>query len=325
MKKIFDDKVILVTGGTGTFGNAFAKIILNEYFPHSIRIYSRGEKLQYDMEKKFQDDRLRFFIGDVRDKNRLERAMDGVDYVVHAAALKHVPSCEYNPIEAIKTNIGGAINVIDCALDNNVNKVMAISTDKAVHPINLYGATKMTAEKLFTQANAYSGEVKTRFGCVRYGNVIGSRGSVIPLFKEQKETGTLTITDKRMTRYWLDIDIGVQFVINCLNLLKGGEIYIPKIPSMRIVDLAAVIAPCSTKKIIGIRPGEKLHEFLITIEEARHSREFDDFFVIEPEYPFWDDLNFKNGKPCEDGFFYSSSTNDKWLSENDLTKLLEYC
>jgi len=317
------NKVILVTGGTGSFGNKFTEIVLKKYNPSAIRIFSRGEKLQQDMQNKFNDDRLRFFIGDVRDKDRLYRAMHDVDIVVHAAALKQVPACEYNPIEAVKTNIDGAVNVIDASIDNGVKKVMAISTDKAVHPVNLYGATKMTAEKLFIQGNSYSGETGTNFSCVRYGNVIGSRGSVIPLFLKQKETGTITITHDEMTRFWITLEQGVGLVIDGINKMKGGEIFIPKIPSMKITDLADTIAPGVKKKIIGIRPGEKIHEILVTEDEAKHTKEFPDFFVIEPEHPFWDKKNLKGGKKLPDDFKYTSENNKKWLTNKQLMKIVK--
>ncbi len=320
---ILKNKVILVTGGTGSFGNKFAEIVLKKHDPAAIRIFSRGEKKQLDMASRFNDKRLRFFIGDVRDRDRLHRAMTDADIVVHAAAIKQVPACEYNPIEAIKTNIDGAVNVIDTAIDNSVERVMAISTDKAVHPINLYGATKMTAEKLFIQANSYTGTGGTLFSCVRYGNVIGSRGSVIPLFLKQKETGTLTITDDKMTRFWITLDQGVEFVINCINKMKGGEIFVPKIPSMSISDLADAIAPGSKKKIIGIRPGEKIHEILLTEDEAKHSKEFDKFFAIEPEHPFWEKNNLKGGKKLPTGFKYTSENNKKWLTKKELMKIIK--
>ena len=320
---VLNNKVILVTGGTGSFGNQFAETILNKHDPESVRIFSRGEKLQYDMDQKFKDDRLRFFIGDVRDRNRLYRAMNGVDLVVHAAALKQVPACEYNPIEAVRTNVDGAVNVIDAALDNHVEKVMAISTDKAVHPVNLYGATKMTAEKLFVQANSYAGMQDTKFSCVRYGNVIGSRGSVIPLFLKQKKQGVLTITDPDMTRFWLTLEQGVNFVIDSISKMKGGEIFIPKISSMKIMDLAKAIAPDAQKKIIGIRPGEKIHEVLMTCDESRHSKEFEDSFVIEPEHAFWNKNNFNGGKKVTDGFTYSSDNNSEWLTQKELKKIIE--
>jgi UDP-N-acetylglucosamine 4,6-dehydratase/5-epimerase len=320
-KSIFEGKNILLTGGTGSFGNKFAEIVLNEHNPDSLRIYSRGEYNQYLMEKKFSDERLRFLIGDVRDSNRLYRAMNGVDFVVHAAALKQVPACEYNPIEAIKTNIDGSVNVIDTAIDNDVEKVMAISTDKAVHPVNLYGATKMVAEKLFVQGNAYSGKNRTKFSCARYGNVIGSRGSVIPLFEKQKDAGVLTITDERMTRFWLTLDQGVRLVINSLNVMHGGEIFVPKIPSMRIMDLADAIAPEAKKEFTGIRPGEKLHEILITEDESRHAKEFPDFFIIEPEFTFWKQENLFGGKNLPVDFRYSSDNNNMWLTKEEILKM----
>jgi len=316
----FQGKTILLTGGTGSFGNKFTEMIL-KYDPKSLRIYSRGEYNQYIMDQKFNDNKIRFLIGDVRDRERLYRAMNCVDIVVHAAALKQVPACEYNPIEAVKTNVDGAINIIDAAIDNSVEKVLAISTDKSVHPVNLYGATKMVAEKLFIQGNTYTGTRKTRFSCVRYGNVIGSRGSVIPLFYEQKKNGVLTITDEKMTRFWLTLEQGVNFVINSIERMLGGEIFVPKIPSMRMMDLAEAIAPEAKKEIIGIRPGEKLHEIMITEDEARHTKEFFDYFVIEPEFPFWDEKNHVDGKSLPDGYRYSSDINDRWLTKEELIRM----
>jgi len=317
-------KVVLITGGTGSFGKKFTEIVLREHDPKAVRIFSRGEFLQLQMRQQFNDDpRLRFFIGDVRDRDRLYRAMDGVDIVVHAAALKQVPACEYNPIEAVKTNIDGAVNVINAAIDNEVEKVIAISTDKAVYPVNLYGATKLVAEKLFVQGNAYTGQHRTKFSVVRYGNVVGSRGSVIPLFLEQRRTGKITITDERMTRFWITLEQGVRFVISCIERMKGGEIFVPKIPSMRIVDLADVIAPGVEREIIGIRPGEKIHECLITEEEARHAREFDTYFVIEPEFPFWSKDSLDGGKPLPEGFKYTSDTNTWWLTKEELKQMIE--
>jgi len=315
--------VILITGGTGSFGQKFIEIALQEHSPKVIRIFSRGELLQQETRQKFNDDpRLRFFIGDVRDRERVYRAMNGVDIVVHAAALKQVSTCEYNPLEAVKTNIDGVANVIDAAIDNGVEKVMAISTDKAVQPVNLYGATKLAAEKLFIQSNVYTGWRKTRFSCVRYGNVVGSRGSVVPLFLKQKENGTITITDERMTRFWITLEHGVRFVIDCIGRMHGGEVFIPKIPSMKITELADVIAPKAERKITGIRPGEKVNEILITEEEARHVREFDDFFVIEPEIPFGRDGNFNDGNTVLEGFTYTSDNNNRWLTKAELTKML---
>jgi len=318
-----NNKTILITGGAGSFGQKFTEIILREYNPKTVRIYDNRELEEVEMERKFNDSRLRFFIGDVRDKSRLHRAIDGVDIVVHAAALKHVPICEYNPIEAVRTNMEGAINVIDAAIDSSVEKVMAISTDKAVYPVNLYGATKMVAEKLFIQSNSYVGGEKTTFSCTRYGNVLASSGSVIPLFKEQKKNGQVTITDKRMTRFWITLKEGVHFVIKCIELMKGGEVFVPKIPSMKIIDLAEAIAPEAEKKITGIRPGEKLYEILLTKEEARHAKEFDKYFIIEPEYPFWDRGNFKEGKRLPDGFEYTSNTNDKWITKKQMKDFLK--
>ena len=317
------NKRILVTGGTGSFGQKFTEIILKEHNPKSVCIYDNRELAEVEMKRKFNDKRLRFFIGDVRDKSRLHRAMEGVDIVVHAAALKHVPVCEYNPIEAVKTNIEGAINVIDASIDNSVEKVIAISTDKAVHPVNLYGATKMVAEKLFIQGNSYSGSKGTIFSCSRYGNVLGSSGSVIPLFNEQKKKGEITITDKEMTRFWISLEDGIRFVIRCIEMMKGGEIFVPKIPSMRIMDLAEAIAPQAKKKIVGIRPGEKIHEILLTEEEARHSKEFDSYFVVVPEFPFWNESNFKDGRNLKEGFRYSSDKNKNWITKEQLKKVLD--
>ncbi|MDD5145039.1 MAG: UDP-N-acetylglucosamine 4,6-dehydratase (inverting) [Candidatus Pacebacteria bacterium] len=316
-------KTILLTGGTGSFGQKFTEIALKECNPHSIRIFDNRELAAVEMERDFRDPRLRFFMGDVRDKKRLLRAMKGADIVVHAAALKHVPICEYNPIEAVKTNIEGSINIIDAAIDSGVEKVMAISTDKAVHPCNLYGATKMVAEKLFVQGNSYSGGKNPYFSCCRYGNVIGSSGSVVPLFFEQKSNGEITITDERMTRFWVTLNEGVRFVINSIEIMKGGEIFIPKIPSMKVMELADVIAPEAKKKIIGIRSGEKLHEVLLTEEEALHTKEFDKFFIITPQYPFWHKDNFKEGRNLPFGFRYSSDNNGEWIVKDQIKAILK--
>lgn len=315
------DKVVLVTGGTGSFGRKFTEIATKEHDIHTLRILSRDELKQLQMSRQFNDRRLRFLIGDVRDKERLYRAMSGVDIVIHAAALKQVPAAEYNPLEAVKTNVLGAANVIDAAIDNHVPKVMFIGTDKAVHPVNLYGATKLVAEKLFVQANSYSGG-KTRFSCVRYGNVVGSRGSVIPLFLQQRENGSLTITDERMTRFWLTLEQGVRFVINCIELMSGGEIFIPKIPSMRLVDIAACIAPRAPWKTVGIRSGEKLHEELVTREEAPRTKEFDAYYIVEPEHPFWNTDNHPDGRPVGEDFQYGSDTNAHWLKPEELRACL---
>lgn len=320
----FENKTILVTGGTGSFGHKYTDTVLREYNPSAVRIFSRGELLQYEMQIKFNDDpRLRFFIGDVRDRERVYRAMNGVDIVVHAAALKQVPTAEYNPIEAVRTNIDGAINVIDAAIDNGVEKLIAISTDKAVHPVNLYGATKLVMEKLFIQANSYTGERATRFSCVRYGNVVGSRGSVIPLFLSQMTNSTINITSEEMTRFWITLEQGVRFVIACIERMRGMEVFVPKIPSMKITDLADAIAPEAKREIIGIRPGEKVNEILLTEEEARHASEFDDYFVIEPEFTFRSKEIIERGKPLSDGFRYTSDNNDWWLSKEELSGMMQ--
>lgn len=323
MMSCFDGKTILVTGGTGSFGKMFTSLLLDEWNPDSVRIYSRGELLQWEMQQKIHDDRLRFLIGDVRDRDRLYRAMNDVDIVVHAAALKQVPAAEYNPIEAVKTNIDGASNIINASIDNGVERVMALSTDKAVHPVNLYGATKMVAEKLFVQGNAYAGRRKTRFACTRYGNVVGSRGSIIPLFLEQRKQGWVTITDERMTRFWLTLEQGARFVAQCIETMKGGEIFVPRIPSMKITDLAKVIAPGCNVEIIGIRPGEKLHEVLLTEDEARHSKDMGDYFVIEPELKFWNRNTVHEGKPLPEGFRYSSESNTVWLDADALMSMVD--
>jgi UDP-N-acetylglucosamine 4,6-dehydratase/5-epimerase len=263
----------------------------------------------------FDHPNLRYFIGDVRDLPRLVRAFNGVDLVVHAAALKQVPACEYNPMEAIKTNILGSSNVVDAALEAGVEKVLALSTDKAVNPVNLYGATKLAAEKLFVQSNAYAGGTGTRFSCVRYGNVVGSRGSVVPVFLRQRETGRLTITDERMTRFWLSLDQGVKFTIRCIEQMKGGEVFVPKIPSMQVVDLARAIAPHSQIEVIGIRPGEKLHEVLISEDEARHTLDLEDMYVVEPPGALWFGHEWRQrGRPLPEGFSFASHTNQDWLS-----------
>lgn len=323
-KKYLSGKVILVTGGTGSFGRKFAEIVLNEHEPKAIRIFSRGELKQQEMQRKFNGSKiLRFFIGDVRDSSRLHRAANGVDIIIHAAALKQVPTCEYNPIEAVKTNIDGALNVIDAAIDQKVEKVMALSTDKAVYPVNLYGATKLVAEKLFIQANSYTGSNQTLLSCVRYGNVIGSRGSVVPAFQKQRKDGIVTITDERMTRFWITQEQAVRFIIDCIARMHGGEIFIPKISSMKITDLVDAIAPNAKRKFIGIRPGEKLNEVLLVEEEARHSKEFDDYFIIEPEHPFWERGNLSGGRALPSKFEYRSDNNDSWLTKKNLEIMLK--
>jgi UDP-N-acetylglucosamine 4,6-dehydratase len=321
---LLSDKVILLTGGTGSFGQKFTEIVLREHNPKAIRIFSRGELLQHEMRLKFNDDeRLRFFIGDVRDRERVYRAMNGVDIVVHAAALKQVPTAEYNPIEAVRTNIDGAVNVVDAAIDNGVEKVMAISTDKAVHPVNLYGATKLVMERLLIQANVYTGARESKFSCVRYGNVVGSRGSVVPLFLKQRKNGVITITDEKMTRFWITLERGVRFVTDCIDRMQGGEVFVPKIPSMKITDLADAIAPEAKREFTGIRPGEKVNEILLTEEEARHAREFDGYFVIEPEYPFWEEDTVRGGNTLPEGFRYTSDNNNQWLGKDELKRMVE--
>jgi UDP-N-acetylglucosamine 4,6-dehydratase/5-epimerase len=314
---------VLVTGGTGSFGQKFARILLQDYHPNKLIVFSRDELKQHEMRVNgFDAPNIRFFIGDIRDVGRLRRAMQGVDVVVHAAALKQVPACEYNPIEAVLTNIHGAKNVIDAALDSGVRRVLALSTDKAVNPVNLYGATKLVMEKLFVQANAYSGAGPTRFSCVRYGNVVGSRGSVIPLFLEQRKTGKITVTDPRMTRFWLTLEQGVRFVVHSIELMAGGEVFVPKIPSMSILSLVEAIAPGCEVRQIGIRPGEKLHEVLLSEDEARSAVELDDMFVIAPPHPWWEGTTYIQGRPLPSPFRYTSDTNDRWLSLPELQRLI---
>lgn len=320
----WNESVVLVTGGTGSFGKEFTKIMQQEYQPKKLIIFSRDELKQHEMRVAgFNQANIRYFIGDVRDRRRLLRAMRDVDIVIHAAALKQVPACEYNPLEAVKTNINGAVNIIDTAIDGGVKKVIALSTDKSVNPINLYGATKLVAEKLFVQANAYSGQDETRFSCVRYGNVVGSRGSVIPLFREQSQNGTITLTDERMTRFWLTLKQSVRFVIKCMDLMRGGEVFVPRIPSMKIVDLAEVIAPNSNRKIIGIRPGEKLHEVLISRDESRYTIEFEDMYLIQPVHPWWNFGAYPGSKPMVEGTKFSSDKNTHWLLREDLSQMIE--
>lgn len=318
----WNDKSVLVTGGTGSFGKKFTEILLREQAPRKLIIFSRDELKQHEMRVGgFDHPSLRYFIGDVRDPGRLRRAMQGVDIVVHAAALKQVPACEYNPIEAIKTNVDGARNVIDAALDNGVSRILALSTDKAVSPVNLYGATKLCAEKLFVQSNSYAGAADIRFSCVRYGNVVGSRGSVIPLFQQQRETGTVTVTDARMTRFWLTLDQGVRFVIGSIERMVGGEVFIPKIPSMKILDLAEAIAPGCRIQEVGIRPGEKLHETLISEDEARHTLDLGDIYLVQPTDPQWDVAYGLDGQSLPEGFHYSSDNNADWLTVPQLRAL----
>ena len=308
------NQVVLITGGTGSFGKKFTKTLLEEKQPKKIIIFSRDELKQHEMQMGgFNHSSLRYFIGDVRDRERLIRAMHGVDIVVHAAALKQVPACEYNPMEAIKTNIMGTANVVEAALDAGVQKVMTISTDKAVSPANLYGATKLAAEKLTVQSNAYAAGTATRYSCVRYGNVVGSRGSVVPLFLKQRANGTVTITDERMTRFWLSLDQGVKFVIDCIEKMEGGEVFVPKIPSTKVIDLAKAIVLDAKIEIIGIRPGEKLHEMLISEDEARNTVERGNMYVVKPPEPLWNRGMKYQGTPLPDGFYYSSDNNSEWL------------
>jgi len=318
------NKVVLVTGGTGSFGKKFIQVMLNEYHPEKIIVFSRDELKQHEMRMKgFNQPSLRYFIGDVRDYPRLKRAFEGVDFVVHAAALKQVPACEYNPMEAVKTNVLGSSNVIDAALDTGVERVIALSTDKAVNPINLYGATKLAAEKLFVQSNAYAAGKKARFSCVRYGNVVGSRGSVVPIFLNQKNGGVITITDERMTRFWISLEQGVRFVIRCLEEMHGGEVFVPKIASMKVKDLAAAIAPQAKIEVIGIRPGEKLHEVLISEDEARTVVEMKDMYVVQPAEAFWFGHDWEQrGELISKDFRYASNTNQQWLSIEQLREMV---
>jgi len=323
---MFNDKTILITGGTGSFGKVFIKILLKRYNPKKVIVYSRDELKQFEMQQIYNKPCMRYFIGDVRDVERLKMAMYQVDYVVHAAAIKQVPAAEYNPMECIKTNIHGAQNVIDASIACGVKKVIALSTDKAANPVNLYGATKLCSDKLFTAANNLVGDRITKFSVVRYGNVVGSRGSVVPFFKKMIENGAkeLPITDERMTRFWLKLEDGIDFVLQAFRRMQGGEIFIPKIPSMRIMDLAKAIGPSVPTKIIGIRPGEKLHEVMCPSDIYYDTLEFDDHFVIMPSTRFRSDINYKvnaigeKGKPVPDGFEYNSGTNTHFLTVAEL-------
>jgi len=319
----WSEQVVLVTGGTGSFGKIFVETMLQEYRPKKLIIFSRDELKQHEMRATgFDHPSLRYFIGDVRDSARLERAFSGVTVVVHAAAMKQVPACEYNPFEAIQTNIMGGRNVIDAAINQGVRLILALSTDKAVNPINLYGATKLCAEKMFVQANAYSGAQDTRFSCARYGNVVGSRGSVIPVFQEQRKRGRITVTDPRMTRFWITLEQGVKFVVHCLERMHGGEIFVPKIPSMRLVDMARTVAPECEVDYIGVRPGEKLHEALVSEDESRQTVETSDMYVIQPNHQWWRTENWVDAKPVPEGFHYTSDTNAHWLTGPDLEELI---
>jgi UDP-N-acetylglucosamine 4,6-dehydratase len=321
-------KSILITGGTGSFGRRFVRTVLAHHDPRRLVIFSRDELKQYEFQQELGDDRrVRFFIGDVRDRDRLLRAFDQVEIVVHAAALKQVPAAEYNPFEAVKTNINGAQNVLDAALDRGVSRVIALSTDKASSPINLYGATKLVSDKLFVAANAYSGSHDTRFSVVRYGNVVGSRGSVVPLFRKLAAAGEIPITDERMTRFWITLDQGVDFVISMLEKMHGGELFVPQIPSMKVVDLAKAIAPNATIRVTGIRPGEKLHEEMISIDDARRTLAADGFYVVQPDAEWWGQSGRPEGwgkaSPVPEGFRYTSDTNDKWLTVEQLKAMAD--
>ena len=318
----WSQQTILVTGGTGSFGKHFCKVMLETHHPKVIRVYSRDELKQHEMRQTFGEEELRYLIGDVRDADRLRRAMEGVDIVVHAAALKQVPACEYNPLEAVKTNVHGAQNVIDAALDAGVKQVIALSTDKAVNPVNLYGATKLCAEKILIQGNAYAGGRGTRFSCVRYGNVIGSRGSVIPLFLRQKPTGRITITDERMTRFWITLDQAVDLVLKGLSHMQGGEIFIPIVPSMHIMHLAQAIAPECKIDVIGIRPGEKLHEALTTEADGRYTIAFDGMYVVLPNFSWWARENYQDAVRLPENFVYTSNNNEHWLTVDDLRAIV---
>ncbi|MDH5545522.1 MAG: UDP-N-acetylglucosamine 4,6-dehydratase (inverting) [Gammaproteobacteria bacterium] len=327
---MLNDKVVLVTGGTGSFGQKFVEIVTQRFRPRKLIIFSRDELKQSEMAARFPKSEfpyIRYFIGDVRDQNRLYRAFDQVDVVIHAAALKQVDTCEYNPFEAIKTNINGSANVIEAALDCNVSTVINLSTDKAANPINLYGASKLCADKMFVAANNYRGTKKTRFAVVRYGNVVASRGSVVPLFMRQKQTGALTITDPEMTRFWISLDEAVEFVLDCMTGMEGGEIFVPKIPSVRITDLAHAVAPECELNVVGIRPGEKLHEVMVARDDARYTIELQDRFIIYPTYI--DPKNErkekaarKGGTCCPNGFEYSSEKNEDWLDVDQLRRMI---
>lgn len=324
---MLNNKSILVTGGTGSFGQKFVEIVLDRYQPERIIVFSRDELKQYEMAQRFPKHKypcMRYFIGNVREKDRLYRAFNQVDIVVHAAALKQVPAAEYNPIEPIKTNVLGAANIIDAAIDCEVKQVIALSTDKAANPINLYGATKLCSDKLFVAGNSYTGRHRTRFSVVRYGNVVGSRGSVIPFFLRMRETGTLPVTDPRMTRFWITLEQGVDFVLDSLRRMVGGEVMVPKIPSMKIIDLAKAIAPDCDIEIVGIRPGEKLHEVMVPADDARNTLAYEDYYAILPAFQEWDRDDYvreNGGEWCPDGFQFSSDNNTWWLEPDDLRSL----
>ena len=328
---MFDGKNILITGGTGSFGKKYTKILLEKYKPNKIIIYSRDELKQYEMAQEYNDRCMRYFIGDVRDEARLKKATKDVDFIIHAAALKHVPIAEYNPMECIKTNINGAQNVIDAAIENGVSKVIALSTDKAANPVNLYGATKLASDKLFVAANNLVGTQDTKFSVVRYGNVVGSRGSVVPFFKKLINEGVkeLPITDEKMTRFFITLEDGVNFVLKNFERMQGGEIFIPKIPSMKIVDMAKAIAPNLPHQIIGIRPGEKLHEIMCPADDSHLTLEFEDHYVIKPTIHFTTRMDYQKnllgevGKPVVQGFEYNSGNNTQWLSSEEFLEMVK--
>jgi UDP-N-acetylglucosamine 4,6-dehydratase/5-epimerase len=317
-------KSVLITGGTGSFGKMFVRTALEKLDLKRLVVFSRDELKQHEMKQKIDSPKLRYFIGDVRDRDRLHRAFDGIDVVVHAAALKQVPTCEYNPFEAIKTNVIGAENIINEAIDQGVERVIALSTDKAANPINLYGATKLCSDKLFVAGKAYAGAHSTRFAVVRYGNVVGSRGSVIPFFLSRRKSGVLPITDERMTRFWITLEKGVEFVMDSVQRMHGGEIFVPKIPSMNIMDLAAAIAPECKTDIVGIRPGEKLHEVMVPEDDARNTVELEDRYVILPPIEWFDTTAYRGAKRCPDGFRYSSDKNDLWLTRKELVQMISH-
>jgi UDP-N-acetylglucosamine 4,6-dehydratase len=326
---MFLGRSVLVTGGTGSFGRKFVEVALRRYQPRRLIVFSRDELKQQEMSRQFSPrahPALRYFLGDVRDRERLYRAFDGVDVVVHAAALKQVPSCEYNPLEAIKTNVLGAAHVIDAAIDRGVEKVLGLSTDKAANPINLYGATKLCSDKLLVSANSYAGSHRTRFAVVRYGNVVGSRGSVVPLFLKMRSRGVLPVTDPRMTRFWITFEQGVDFVLKSLQRMRGGEIFVPKIPSMNVLDLARAVGPGCRIETVGIRPGEKLHETMISEDDARCALEYDDYYCVLPDrqaMAFSRDAAADRGRPCPEGFRYGSDTNTRWLSVEQLRRMIQ--
>lgn len=318
-----ENKTILITGGTGSFGSNCVERLLRDFAPKTIRLFSRDELKQSQLRSRFADDeRLRFFIGDVRDRDRLILATKGCDLIIHAAALKQVPVCEYNPFEAVQTNVLGAQNVVSAAIHNDIPYTMLLSSDKAVNPVNLYGASKLCAEKIMTQANAYATYSIARFATVRYGNVVGSRGSVVPLFLRQAEENEITITDERMTRFWITLPQAIEFVLSRIALTEGGEVFVPKIPSMRVIDIAEAIAPGAPRVITGIRPGEKLHEVMLTEDESRHAHELQDSYLIYPEFPTWRSEPYANGLPVQEGFRYSSDHNTAWLTAEELRAML---